>query len=159
MQISLIAAMAQNGIIGNGPDIPWQAKGEQLLFKALTFNQWLIVGRKTFAAMGPLPDRKFAVISRTPQVSQRADVRYFTAIDAALAHLQFETDHVIIGGGGEIYRATIARAAWIHLTTVHTDAVGDVRFPTLPATAREVFAQTFRSNVDYTYRIYRNVPE
>ncbi|EPW2510459.1 hypothetical protein ACU8PF_004828, partial [Salmonella enterica subsp. enterica serovar Infantis] len=42
MKVSLIAAKAKNGVIGCGPDIPWSAKGEQLLFKALTYNQWLL---------------------------------------------------------------------------------------------------------------------
>ncbi|EPK6470324.1 TPA: dihydrofolate reductase, partial [Escherichia coli] len=52
MKVSLMAAKAKNGVIGCGPDIPWSAKGEQLLFKALTYNQWLLVGRKTFESMG-----------------------------------------------------------------------------------------------------------
>ncbi|HBL6105845.1 TPA: dihydrofolate reductase, partial [Enterobacter hormaechei] len=45
MKISLMAAKARNGVIGCGSDIPWNAKGEQLLFKAITYNQWLLVGR------------------------------------------------------------------------------------------------------------------
>ncbi|WP_237249774.1 dihydrofolate reductase, partial [Salmonella enterica] len=64
LKISLISATSENGVIGNGPDIPWSAKGEQLLFKALTYNQWLLVGRKTFDSMGVLPNRKYAVVSR-----------------------------------------------------------------------------------------------
>ncbi|HCA4529037.1 TPA: dihydrofolate reductase, partial [Escherichia coli] len=43
MKISLISAVSENGVIGSGPDIPWSVKGEQLLFKALTYNQWLLV--------------------------------------------------------------------------------------------------------------------
>ena len=52
LKISLISAVSENGVIGSGPDIPWSVKGEQLLFKALTYNQWLLVGRKTFDSMG-----------------------------------------------------------------------------------------------------------
>ena len=52
VKISLMAAKARNGVIGCGSDIPWNAKGEQLLLKAITYNQWLLVGRKTFEAMG-----------------------------------------------------------------------------------------------------------
>lgn len=65
MKLSLMAAKSKNGIIGNGPDIPWSAKGEQLLFKAITYNQWLLVGRKTFESMGALPNRKYAVVTRS----------------------------------------------------------------------------------------------
>ncbi|MGQ9093919.1 dihydrofolate reductase, partial [Klebsiella pneumoniae] len=63
MKLSLMAAISKNGVIGNGPDIPWSAKGEQLLFKAITYNQWLLVGRKTFESMGALPNRKYAVVT------------------------------------------------------------------------------------------------
>ncbi|MBG1994551.1 dihydrofolate reductase [Klebsiella pneumoniae] len=65
MKLSLMVAISKNGVIGNGPDIPWSAKGEQLLFKAITYNQWLLVGRKTFESMGALPNRKYAVVTRS----------------------------------------------------------------------------------------------
>ena len=51
MKLSLMVAVSENNVIGSGLDIPWQVKGEQLLFKAITFNQWLLVGRKTFESM------------------------------------------------------------------------------------------------------------
>jgi dihydrofolate reductase (trimethoprim resistance protein) len=53
-----MVARSKNGVIGNGPDIPWAAKGELLLLKAMTFNQWIVVGRKTFESMGALPNQK-----------------------------------------------------------------------------------------------------
>ncbi|MDZ7084297.1 dihydrofolate reductase, partial [Escherichia coli] len=63
MKISLISAVSENGVIGSGPDIPWSVKGEQLLFKALTYNQWLLVGRKTFDSMGVLPNGTVAKLA------------------------------------------------------------------------------------------------
>ena len=63
MIISLMAAKSDNNVIGNNTEIPWKAEGEQLLFKAMTYNHWLLVGRKTFEAMGKLPNRKYAVVS------------------------------------------------------------------------------------------------
>ena len=77
MKLSLIAAVSENGVIGSGLDIPWSVKGEQLLFKATTYNQWLIVGRKTFESMGKLPNRKYAVITRSELKSDDKDVFYF----------------------------------------------------------------------------------
>ncbi len=68
MKLSLMVAISKNGVIGNGPDIPWSAKGEQLLFKAITYNQWLLVGRKTFESMGALPNRKYAVVTALLQI-------------------------------------------------------------------------------------------
>ncbi|ENF9342396.1 dihydrofolate reductase, partial [Escherichia coli] len=45
MKISIMAAVSENGVIGSGLDIPWHVQGEQLLFKAMTYNHWLLVGR------------------------------------------------------------------------------------------------------------------
>lgn len=104
MKLSLIAAVAENGVIGSGMDIPWQAKGEQLIFKALTYNQWLLIGRKTYNSMGKLPNRKYAVVSRTESHSEDPDVLFFTSTKDALDGLKALTNHVIVSGGGEIYK-------------------------------------------------------
>ncbi|WP_438826855.1 dihydrofolate reductase [Salmonella enterica] len=84
LKVSLIAAKAKNGVIGCGPDIPWSAKGEQLLFKALTYNQWLLVGRKTFESMGALPNRKYAVVTRSGWTSNDDNVVVFQSIEEAI---------------------------------------------------------------------------
>ncbi|CAM3083374.1 dihydrofolate reductase [Moritella viscosa] len=96
MKLSLMAAKSQNGIIGNGPDIPWRTKGEQLLFKAMTYNQCLLVGRKTFESMGSLPNRKYAVISRSDFVSEDENVMVFSSIESALRQLDDITDYDIV---------------------------------------------------------------
>ncbi|SGZ04080.1 Dihydrofolate reductase [Moritella viscosa] len=96
MKLSLMATKSQNGIIGNGPDIPWRAKGEQLLFKAMIYNQWLLVGRKTFESMGSLPNRKYAVISRSDFFSEDENVMVFSSIESALRQLDDITDHDIV---------------------------------------------------------------
>ena len=65
MKISLVAAKSENGVIGNGNEIPWRAKGEQKLFKEITMGGVLIMGRKTYESIGkPLPGRETLVISR-----------------------------------------------------------------------------------------------
>ncbi|HBT0424663.1 TPA: dihydrofolate reductase [Klebsiella pneumoniae] len=110
MKVSLMAARAKNGVIGCGPDIPWSAKGEQLLFKALTYNQWLLVGRKTFESMGPLPNRKYAVVTRSNWTAANENVVVFPSIDEAMGRLGEITDHVIVAGGGEI--GTVANSRW-----------------------------------------------
>ena len=153
MKISLIAARAENDVIGNGPDIPWSARGEQLLFKALTFNNWLIIGRKTFESMGKLPDRKFAVISRNFQ-SGDPDVLVFNSVDSALEQLSAFTDEVMVAGGGQIYREMIGRADVLHLTRIHTQAQGDILFPPIPPRFERIYCQTFKSNLDYSYELW-----
>ncbi|MHA2936769.1 trimethoprim-resistant dihydrofolate reductase DfrA [Vibrio sp. RC27] len=155
MKLSLIAAVSENGVIGSGLDIPWSVKGEQSLFKAMTFNKWLIVGRKTFESMGKLPNRKYAVITRSPIVSTDEGVQYFSSIDDALMALAHVTDHVFVSGGGEIYQALIHQATTLHLSTIHKHIDGDVYFPEIPNDYHKVFEQSFNSNLDYTYHIWQ----
>jgi dihydrofolate reductase (trimethoprim resistance protein) len=95
MKLSLMVARSENGVIGSGPDIPWKAKGEQLLLKAMTFNQWILVGRKTFESMGALPNRKYAVVTRSDRVSDDENVLFFNSIESALSGLQKVADHVL----------------------------------------------------------------
>lgn len=156
MIISMIAAVSKNGVIGSGADIPWSAKGEQLLFKAMTYNQWLLVGRKTFKSMGKLPNRQYAVVSRSLTHSDDPDVDYFTSVEKAMAFLDEITSHVFVAGGGEVYAAMIDKVDTLHLSVIHTEVQGDVVFPTIPDHFRLVFSQYFESNQDYTYRIYQN---
>jgi dihydrofolate reductase (trimethoprim resistance protein) len=155
MQLSLIAARSQNGVIGDGPKIPWRAKGEQLLFKALTYNQWLLVGRKTYESMGALPNRRYAVLTRAGGVEASKDVRVFSSVEAALEGMAATTDHLVVAGGGQIYQSTIGRATTLHLSEIHCTVEGDVVFPEVPADFSVAFSQEFRSNIDYTYRIWR----
>lgn len=150
-----MAAVSKNGVIGSGPDIPWQAKGEQLLFKAITYNQWLLVGRKTFESMGVLPNRKYAVITRAKYASQDENVLVFSSIDDALKALETQTTHVIVAGGGEIYRQMIDKVDTLHVSTIDTEVEGDVCFPELPDDVYCVFEQSFDSNINYRYQIWQ----
>ena len=150
-----MAAISKNGVIGNGPDIPWKAKGEQLLFKAITYNQWLLVGRKTFESMGALPDRKYAVVTRSNFTSSNENVLVFTSIEEALNQLEKITDHVIVSGGGEIYERLLPRADTLHISKIDIEPEGDVLFPKIPVTFRLVFEQNFNSNINYSYQIWQ----
>ena len=129
MNISLIAAKSENNVIGAGPDIPWRARGEQLLFKALTYNQWLLVGRKTFDSMGVLPDRKYAVLTHSKTIKESKHIRVFSSIDEALSDMSALTDHLMVAGGGKIYQHMIHRTDTLHLSTIHCEGEGDVFFP------------------------------
>ena len=155
MKLSLMVAHSENGVIGNGPDIPWKAKGEQLLLKAMTFNQWILVGRKTFESMGILPNRKYAVISRSLRASEDENVTFFNSIEDALSKLEDMTNHVIVLGGGQIFENLIDKVDVIHRSTVHLIVKGDVHFPKIPNRFIRVFEQFFESNENYTYEIWK----
>nr|CBZ41780.1 dfrA16 protein [Corynebacterium diphtheriae] len=150
-----MAAKSKNGIIGNGPDIPWSAKGEQLLFKAITYNQWLLVGRKTFESMGALPNRKYAVVTRSNFSTNDEGVMVFFSIQDALINLEEITDHVIVSGGGEIYKSLISKVDTLHISTVDIERDGDIVFPEIPDTFKLVFEQDFESNINYCYQIWQ----
>lgn len=155
MKVSLIAAKSLNNVIGNGPDIPWSAKGEQLLFKAMTYNHWLLVGRKTFESMGELPNRKYAVVSKKGFTPKSDNIKVFASIDEAMLFLSNTTDHIFVSGGGQIYHSLIERSDTLHLSTINKEVEGDVSFPSIPKCFELVFEQNFESNINYTYQVWR----
>ena len=155
VKLSLMAAISKNGVIGNGPDIPWSAKGEQLLFKAITYNQWLLVGRKTFESMGALPNRKYAVVTRSDYKPHNENVLIFPSIQAALDELEKITDHVIVSGGGEVYKSLIDKVDTLHISTIDIESEGDVYFPEIPSYFRPIFNQSFTSDINYNYQIWK----
>ena len=114
---------SENGVIGCGPDIPVRERGAAT-FKALTYNQWLLVGRKTFESMGALPNRKYAVVTRSGWTSNDDNVVVFQSIEEAMDRLAEFTGHVIVSGGGEIYRETLPMASTLHLSTIDIEPEG-----------------------------------
>lgn len=157
MKISLMAAISKNWVIGNGPHIPWTVKGEQLLFKAMTYNQWLLLGRKTFESMGVLNHRKYATVTRSNFRPHNENVLVYPSIDKALDDLANYTNHVIVSGGGEVYKSTIHLADTLHISVIDQDVEGDINFPKIPKKFRLVFEQDFESNIDYTYQIWQKI--
>lgn len=130
-RLSLIAALAANGVIGAGNALPWRLPEDLKRFKALTLGHPVIMGRKTFESIGrPLPGRRNIVLSRRPE--------YFAAgcivahdLESALAAAG-DADELFVIGGGELYREALPLADRIYLTIVHGEAQGDVLFPELP---------------------------
>jgi dihydrofolate reductase (trimethoprim resistance protein) len=78
--------------------ISLEGGGEQLLFKAMTYNQWILVGRKTYEAMGRLPNRKYAVISGSYDEKTGEDICFFKTIDNALRYLSGVTASLLYQG-------------------------------------------------------------
>ena len=151
MKISLIAAISENYVIGHNNAIPWLVSGEQLMFKALTYNKDLLVGRRTFEEIKHLPDRRFAVL--TSDSKYHYGTHTFNSVENALKDMPKYTDHLIVVGGGSVYRKLIHHVDVIHLTIIHTWVNGNVFFPRIPEYFECVFEQKFESNIDYTYRI------
>jgi dihydrofolate reductase len=128
MRVSLIAAVAANGVIGLGNDLPWHLPADLRRFKRLTMGHHLIMGRRTFDSLGrPLPGRTIVVISRSPR-SDSAGIRWAGSLAEAL-EIAAGDDEVFIAGGAEIYREALERADRFYLTKIHAEIEGDVIFP------------------------------
>ncbi|MBR9726403.1 type 3 dihydrofolate reductase [Shewanella intestini] len=128
MRIAMIAAMANNRVIGKDNKMPWHLPEDLRHFKELTLNKPVIMGRKTFESIGrPLPGRHNIVITRQGEY-QPQGVTVVSSIDAALSLTQ-EAQEVVIIGGGQLYAKMLPQAEVLYLTQIHLDVEGDTHFP------------------------------
>ena len=126
--ITLIAAVAQNRVIGNGPQIPWRVPGEQEHFRDTTMGHAVIMGRATFDSIGRgLPGRRVIVVTRAPIVSH-PDVETASSLDDAIALAGAGTE-IFIAGGGQLYEAAMPYADRLILSEIPLAPDGDVLFP------------------------------
>jgi len=154
VNISLVAARSENGVIGNGNEIPWSAKGEQKLFKEITMGGVLVMGRKTYESIGrPLPGRKTIVISRSAQ-ELPSPIKVCNDLSIALECAVQLKRPIFVVGGGQLYSQTIALADSLHLTQIHCYANGDTFFPEIPDYMTLKKQCYYESNINYTYEYY-----
>ncbi len=152
-ELAAIAAVARNGVIGAGGDIPWRIPEDWARFKRLTMGQVLIMGRKTYDSIGrPLPGRTTYVITRD-RMWRDNGVRAVPAVDEAIdLGMASDSPVVWVAGGGEIYRAAWARLDRLELTEVDIEPEGDATFPTIePAAWRETGREQHRGFAFVTY--------
>jgi dihydrofolate reductase len=132
--ITLIAAVAENGVIGRGNTLPWRLRSDLVRFRAVTMNKPVLMGRRTYQSIGrPLPGRTTIVISRD-RAFAAPGVLVAAGLDAALdaAHgdaLRRGATGIIVAGGAEIYAQAMPLAARLDITYIHRAIEGDVRFP------------------------------
>ncbi len=127
MTITVIAAVARNGVIGRDNDLVWRDRDDLRRFKALTLGNVLVMGRRTYDSIGrPLPGRDTIVVTRQPDWSAEG----VTTVHSLHEALDKAGDRdVYVAGGGEIYRLALPLADRLELTEVDQDLDGDVRFP------------------------------
>lgn len=147
LTLSLIAAVAENGIIGLDGVMPWKLSTDMRRFKSITMGKPVIMGRRTFESIGkPLPGRVNIVISRRGmrQVGDAVMVRTLgAAVTAAIAAAAAsDVVEAMVIGGGEIYRAFMPQAGRLYITHVALEPEGDVSFPPIePDRWREVSSE------------------
>jgi dihydrofolate reductase len=159
--IAIIAALADNRVIGRNNRLPWQLPGDLQYFRAMTMGKPVIMGRKTFESLKqPLAGRTNIVVTRNPDWSA-AGVRVVHSLEAALQlaeniALIDGVDEVMIIGGEEIYRQCLPWAQRMYLTRVHRDVSGDAWFPAWDTDAwvRVSEEVQLHENLAYTYEIH-----
>ncbi|HEX5794072.1 MAG TPA: type 3 dihydrofolate reductase [Rheinheimera sp.] len=128
MIISMVAAMANNRVIGKNNKMPWHLPADLKHFKRVTLGKPVVMGRKTFDSIGQLlPGRRNIVISRTVPTDTKG-AEWVTSLEQAFELLQ-EQEEVMVIGGAEIYRQCLPRAQRLYLTEIDLTTTGDAYFP------------------------------
>ena len=127
--LTLVAAVARNGVIGRDNRLIWHLKTDLRRFRALTLGKPLVMGRRTYDSIGrPLPDRQVIVLSRDPAFAPDGVLVARSWPDARVrgAALGPET---MVGGGAELYALALPEATRLCLTQVACEPEGDAVFP------------------------------
>ncbi|WP_310452472.1 dihydrofolate reductase [Sulfuritalea sp.] len=154
-KLTLIAAVARNGVIGIDNRLPWHLPADLKHFKALTSGHAVIMGRKTWeslpAKFRPLPGRRNIVV--THDASYRAEGAVVAlSLPAALAAAEGEGGEAFLIGGAELYATALPLADRLQLTEIDASFEGDTWFPAIdPGLWREVARQAHRGNEGFDY--------
>ncbi len=164
-QVVLIAAVAENGVIGRDNAIPWRLKTDMQRLKAITLGKPVVMGRKTFESLPrPLPGRTNIVVTRDSQY-RAAGAVVTTSFDHARAVAlgdalrRFATEIAVIGGA-EIYAQWMDAADRLDVTEVHARPEGDTYFPAIDPARWEEVSRTGNpagpdDSVGFSYVTYR----
>ena len=167
-RIVLVAAVAENGVIGQDGALPWRLKSDMQRFREHTWGKPVVVGRKTYLSFTrrPLPGRTNIVVSRDPEFTAPGSV-VANNLAAALAvargdALRRSADEIIVLGGADIYRQTMALADRLVITHVRLRPSGDAKFPGIdPKSWREVGRTDYPGGpddaADYSIVVYEPV--
>jgi dihydrofolate reductase len=167
--LALIAAVAENGVIGRQSQLPWRLSTDLKRFKAVTWGKPVIMGRRTFLSIGrPLPGRTTIVVTRDEGFHADGIVVAHD-LDAALAKAetaagQMRASEIMVAGGAELYAQTLDLADRLYLTTVHAQPEGDARFPTIDETGWRVILTdrlraSDRDEFSTTYRVLDRIED
>jgi dihydrofolate reductase len=156
--VTIVAAVARNGIIGAGGGLPWHLPDDLRRFKELTLGHVLVMGRRTYESIGrPLPGRTTVVLTRRPDWDAGSkDVVVATTVAQALTMASEIDDEVFVVGGAEVYEETLPLADRLELTFVDAEPDGDTTFPEVDwADWREVARQPAETWTAVTYERVR----
>ncbi len=133
-RIALVAAVAENGVIGANGGLPWRVKADMRKFRAITMGKPVVMGRKTFESIGRVLDgRDVIVVTRQPEfggpgIFVAANLKEALALGEARAAAR-GADEICVVGGGEVYREALPLAETLLITQVAAKPAGDTCFP------------------------------
>ncbi|MFQ5661130.1 MAG: dihydrofolate reductase, partial [Gammaproteobacteria bacterium] len=151
MNVSIVVAMDERGIIGANGGLPWHLSADLKHFKQITMGKPVIMGRKTHESIGrPLPGRENIVITRdTHYTAEGCTVLH--SLDEVMTYCS-DQEEVMIMGGAAFYRQALDRTTRIYLTEVHACVEGDTFFPALDRSHwKEVDRQDFQADEKNEY--------
>jgi len=126
--LALVAAVADNGVIGRDNRLPWHLPADLSHFKRLTLGRPILMGRRTWESLpGRLPQRRHIVLTRDTDY-QAEGCTVVRSLDEAMAAAG-PADELLIVGGAALYAEALPRADRLYLTRVHARVEGDTRFP------------------------------
>ena len=128
MKIAMIAAMANNRVIGKDNQMPWHLPEDLRHFKAMTLGKPVVMGRKTYESIGrPLPGRHNIVISRQQDLVIDGVTRVSSFEEAKVA--AGDCDELVVMGGGQLYEMLLSQADILYLTEINLTVEGGHLFP------------------------------
>ncbi|MFH0262345.1 type 3 dihydrofolate reductase [Vibrio barjaei] len=150
MIISMIAAMADNRVIGKDNQMPWHLPADFIWFKKCTMGKPVIMGRKTYESIGrPLPGRQNIVVSRNSEL--RIDgVEAVTSLEQALS-LVSDVEEAMIIGGGSFYEHCLPMANKLYLTYIDANVDGDTQFPDWGEGWKQVHSEQYQADDKNAY--------
>lgn len=167
MDISLIWAMADNGVIGRDHGLPWHLPKDLKFFMTATRGKPVIMGRRTFETLkAPLPGRTNIVMTRDPDYRRKGITvvgNFAEALKVARARCEADgVDEIMVAGGADVYRLGLAVATRLYVTRVHAEVAGDTRFPEVDWSRFEVvesesFPADERHEHPFSISVYRRV--
>lgn len=146
--VSLIVAIAENGVIGDKNALLWNIKEDMRRFRTTTTGHPVVMGRKTFESIGrPLPKRTNVVITRSDVKFEGCEMAH--SLEEAIAKFPAEEEIFIIGGA-QIYKQALPLVDKLYLTIVHRNYEGDTSFPEIDYSEwREVAREEFERGEEY----------
>lgn len=158
--ISIIVAVAKNGVIGNAGDIPWNISDDLKHFSKITKGHTVVMGRKTYESIvkrlgHPLSERKNVVITSQNDFDAPG-CEVLNSIDEAIKKFSSKEEEVFIIGGGEIYKQFLPLADKLYITEVSTECEGDTSFPSYSLEEWQLVSEEHhqkddRNSCDFTF--------